>query len=84
MPIEQEIDSLIEAGWLLFHSNFSEIAFEKWRNEVLKCLTLLCGPDHPYTECFRDKIFEAVIRNILVGVGVLEAAKASAFFRISR
>jgi len=77
MPVEQDIDSLIEAGWLVLYNNFSEVAYEKWRKEALKCLTSLCGTDHPYTEYFKNEIFEEKIRRIPVGVGVLEAAKAS-------
>ncbi len=82
MPIEQEIDSLIEAGWIILNSDFSEIAIQKWRIQALKCLMLLCEPNHPYPEYFRNQISEANTGNALVGVGVLEAAKASMALRI--
>ena len=84
MPVEQELDSLIEAGWLVLKTDFSEVAFEEWRKEALKCVTLLCEPDHLYADYFRNKISEANIRNTLAGVGVLEAAKASTSSSISR
>ncbi|MGO9565947.1 MAG: hypothetical protein ACLP5H_00255 [Desulfomonilaceae bacterium] len=77
MSVEQQIDSLVKAGWIILNNNFSEVAFEKWRKEALKCLTSLCGPDHPYTEYFKNIIFEEKIRRMLVGVCVLEAAQAS-------
>ena len=71
---KQEINSLIDAGWRVIESDFSEEAFIKWRKEALKCLTLLCGPQHPYTDLFESKILEAARKDILVGVGVLTAA----------
>ena len=76
MALEQQIDSLIEAGWLVLNNDFGEVAFEQWRNEALKCLTSLCGPDHSYTAYFKNRVFEEELRTIPVGVGVLEAAKA--------
>ncbi len=84
MSIEQEIDCLIETGWLVFNNNFSEAAFEEWRQEALKWLTAVCGPNHPYTDYFKNNVFEEKLRSLPLGVGVLEAAKASAPSSISR
>lgn len=70
----QVINALIESGWRVLDSDFSEIAFGKWRQEVVKCLTMVCGADHPYTHYFRFRILKPEMTSILAGVGMLEAA----------
>lgn len=74
MPMNNEIDALIEAGWYVLESDFSEVAFRHWRKEALKCLTLLVGAEHPYTHHFRSTIMKAERRHILAGLGMLTAA----------
>ena len=74
MPINTQINALIEAGWRVLESDFSEAAFRNWRKEALNCLTLLSGEDHPYTDHFRRSMVKPDVRNVLSGVGVLTAA----------
>ena len=74
MPMNNEIDALIQAGWQVLESDFNEAAFRHWREEALKCLTLLAGADHPYTHHFKGTVLEAKQRNILASLGVLTAA----------
>lgn len=79
MSPEQQIDALIDAGWRVIESDFSEAAFEKWRKEALRCLISLCGPDHPYTDFFKGKVLETLMMSVHTGVGVLTAARLGDF-----
>lgn len=79
MSPEEEIDAVIDAGWCVVESDFSEVAFAKWRKAALKCLALLCGANHPYTHYFKSVMFKTEVRNVLAGVGVLEAAGSGSF-----
>ena len=74
MQMNDQIDVLIKAGWRVLQSDFSEVAFGRWRKEALECVTLLYGPDHPYTDYFKSRIPEPEPGNVLAGVGVLTAA----------
>jgi len=71
---EIDIDNLIETGWIILNGGFGEAEFEKWRAAALRCLTLVCGPDHAYTVYFRSRICGDGVQNVLAGVGLLEAA----------
>lgn len=73
-----QIDSLIEAGWYVLESGFDPAAFMAWRQRAFHCLMALLGPDHPYTEYFKDFVIEAEKRHLLTGTGILAAAKEKA------
>jgi hypothetical protein len=75
MCIEKRIDDLIVAGWGVLESDFDPAAFHHWRREAFHCLNDLLGPDHPYTEYFGSRLREAEQKNLLVGRGILTAAK---------
>ncbi len=78
MPMNSQIDTLIEAGWQVLESNFSEAAFRKWRKEALKEVALLYGADHVYTDYFQTRVEESEAGNVLADIGVLTAAGLSA------
>ena len=75
MCIEKRIDDLIGAGWGVLESNFDPAAFHNWRREAFHCLNDLLGPDHAYTEYFGNRLQEAEQKDLLVGGGILTAAK---------
>jgi hypothetical protein len=77
-PVEGQIDDLIEAGWYVLESDFDPVAFVNWRQKALNCLKILLGPDHPYTEYFKDFVTEAEKCQLLTGTGILTAAKEKA------
>ena len=78
MAVDSQIDALIGVGWRVLECDFNEVAFGIWRKEALKCVTLLCGQDHPYTVHFMTGIPKAEPRDVLTDVGVLTAAGLSA------
>ena len=78
MPMNRQIDALIEAGWQVLESNFSEAAFRKWRKEALKEVALLCGAGHVYTDYFQTRVEKSETGNVLADIGVLTAAGLSA------
>jgi hypothetical protein len=75
MCVQRRIDDLIKAGWGVLESNFHPAAFHNWRREAFFCLNVLLGPDHAYTDYFRSYVQEAEKKNLLVGGGILTAAK---------
>ncbi len=75
MTVEQRIDDLIEAGWHVLDSDFDATAFADWRMKALDCVTALLGSSHTYTCYFRDFVEEAETESVLVGEGILAAAK---------
>jgi hypothetical protein len=75
MVPEKRIDDLIEAGWHVLYSDFDAIAFRDWRNKAFACLHALLGPDHMYTRSFRRPVQEPAESSLLVGGGILTAAK---------
>jgi hypothetical protein len=75
MCVQRRIDDLIKAGWGVVDSNFHPAAFHHWRREAFYCLKALLGPDHPYTEYFKNNVRKAEQNNVLAGGGILTAAK---------
>ncbi|MEJ2718397.1 MAG: hypothetical protein P8182_14890 [Deltaproteobacteria bacterium] len=53
MSLDKRIDSLIEAGWNILHTDFDKTAYRMWKQRAHDCFTALLGPDHPYTSRFR-------------------------------
>lgn len=72
---EKLIDDLIEAGWCVLDTYFSEAAFQNWRERALVCLTDLLGPEHVYVQQFNDCLRQSEKLNLMAGAGVLVAAK---------
>ena len=77
MHAEKEFENLIEAGWSVLRSDFAESAFLQWRQRVQEYLIASLGKDHPYSECFRDWVQPSGRCELLVGVGLLDAARMS-------
>jgi hypothetical protein len=75
MAIEDRIDKLIKAGWGVVESDFDEGAFLNWKVRAADCLSDLVGPDHIYTEYFRDYVRRNVMRDVLTAEGLLMAAR---------
>lgn len=73
--IETRIDELIEAGWDVLYSDFDARAFDQWRKRAFSCLNVLLGPDHLYTQSFRNYVETAEEISLLVGGGILSAAR---------
>jgi hypothetical protein len=76
MLVEKHIDDLIEAGWNVIESDFDELAFLMWKKRAFDCLKQMLGPEHTYTQYFRDYVRQAEARNLLAGKGILTAVKA--------
>ncbi len=74
MQFEKSIDDLIEAGWLVIHSDFDEAAFQNWRRKAAICLDSLLGSEHTYSQYFRDHVRHSAESSLLTGVGILTAA----------
>lgn len=74
MQLEKSIDDLIEAGWMVIHSDFDEAAFQNWRSKAAVCLDSLLGSEHTYTQYFRNHVRRSATSSILTGVGILTAA----------
>lgn len=71
---EKRLDILIEADWRVLESGFDERAFQHWRRHAFACMRACLGPDHTYTEYFRNRMTEPEVLSVLSGVGVLMAA----------
>ncbi len=67
---EKLIDDLIEAGWCVLDTYFSEAAFQNWRERALVCLTDLLGPEHVYVQQFNDCLRQSEKLNLMAGAGV--------------
>jgi len=75
MSSADRIDYLIAAGWYVLESGFDLTAFHNWRRHAFDCVNDLLGPEHPYTEYFRDLVAAEGKRDLLTGEGILTAAK---------
>lgn len=75
MHVEKRIDDLIEAGWHVLESDFDNTAFQNWKRQAFNCLVALLGPNHKYTQSFKDYVKEAAEKNVLAGGGILTAVK---------
>ena len=76
MPDQLRIQDLIEDGCHVLENDLDQTAFLSWRKRAFDCLTDLLGPDHTYTQCFRDYVRATDKTSLLTGKGILEAAKA--------
>ena len=74
--IENKIDALIDAGWRVLDSDFTERAFQEWREQAFDCVVALCGESHPYTDYFKRGLQKTRESGILTGVGLLAAARS--------
>jgi hypothetical protein len=71
----QRIDDLIEAAWSVMEDEFNIRAVYRWKKEAAEFLADELGPDHHYTQSFKDHTREFERQNILTGGGILTAAK---------
>jgi hypothetical protein len=69
------LDSLIEGAWRIMGSCRENYVFEPWKENCLKCLTLLMGADHHYTHCFKSYVQHPDPLSLLAAGGLLEAAR---------
>lgn len=77
MHAEKEFENLIGAGWSVLRSDFAESAFLHWRQRVQEYLIASLGNEHPYTKCFKEWVQPSGQYELLVGVGLLNAAGMS-------
>ena len=71
----QRIDDLIETAWNVMEEEFNIRAVYRWKKEAVEFLADELGPDHHYTQSFKDHTREFERQNILTGGGILTAAK---------
>jgi len=75
MTSVQRIDCLIEAAWNVIDEEFDIRAVYRWRREAFEFLADEFGPDHYYTQYFKNHITELERQNVMTGGGILTAAK---------
>jgi len=75
MTMNPCIDDLQEACWSILYTGLDLPAFEVWRDQALECLGSLLGPDHLYAKSFSKYVAEACEMSLLIGGGILAAAK---------
>ena len=72
---EKRLDALIHAGWRALENEFEREYVDRWREKACRCVGMLVGKDHPYTEHFKNRMQGAESTNLLSDVGVLTAVK---------
>jgi hypothetical protein len=75
MIAETMLNDLIETGWLVLYRDFDRRAFRNWQCQSLDCLVDLFGPDHSYTLAFKSHVQDPEELSVLIGGGILTAAK---------
>jgi hypothetical protein len=80
--VERKIDELIDAGWNVLYTDFDARAFDQWKRKAFSCLSALLGPDHKYTQSFKNYVAAAEEISLLVGGGILTAAKEEAVGKV--
>jgi hypothetical protein len=75
MIAETKLDDLIEAGWVVLYRDFDRRAFRNWQSRALTCLASLLGPDHSYTLAFKCHVQDPEELSVLIGGGILTAAR---------
>ena len=71
----QRIDDLIETAWNVMEEEFNIKAVYRWKREAFEFLANEFGPDHYYTQYFKNHVRQPGRQNILTGGGILTAAK---------
>jgi len=71
----RRLDDLIRTAWDVIDSDFDQRAIYLWRKQALKFLDDHLGPDHYYTQCFRQNVEETEQKNLLTASGILHAVK---------
>jgi len=69
------LDGLIESAWRIMSSSGESEVFEPWKENCLKCLSLLMGADHHYTHCFKTYVQHPDSLSLPAAGGLLEAAR---------
>ena len=69
------LDGLIEGAWRIMGSRGGSEVFDPWKENCLKCLSLLMGTDHHYTHCFKTYVQHTDLLSLLAAGGLLEAAR---------
>ncbi len=84
MVCHRQIEDLIEIGRRFVEDELDEHEFRRWGEEAFHCLEALWGADHTYTKCFRGFTRWARNPNVLVGIGILCAARQGSAANPSR
>jgi hypothetical protein len=71
----QRINDLIEAAFNVMEDECDIRAVYRWKKEASEFLADEFGPDHYYTQYFKNHIRDLERQNILTGGGILTAAK---------
>jgi hypothetical protein len=69
------LDDLIRCMWRVPRNDPEGTGPLPCREKCLDCLTRLLGPDHYYTQFFRDFVTDSDPANLLGAVGILAAAR---------
>jgi hypothetical protein len=69
------LDGLIEGAWRIMGSRGGSEVFEPWKENCLKCLSLLMATNHHYTHCFKTYVQHPDLLSLLAAGGLLEAAR---------
>ena len=69
------LDGLIEGAWRIMGGGGETEVFEPWKENCLKCLSLLMGADHHYTHRFKSYVQHPDSLSLLAAGGLLEAAR---------
>ncbi|MBI5572060.1 MAG: hypothetical protein HY914_19105 [Desulfomonile tiedjei] len=69
------LDDLIRTAWDVIDSDFDPRAIYRWRKQAIEFLDDHLGPNHYYTQCFRQNIEETEQKNLLTASGILHAVK---------
>jgi hypothetical protein len=74
-PPDKRLDALIHAGWNALEREFQREDVGSWREQAYRCVGMLVGENHPYTEHFKNGMQGAESASLLTDVGVLTATK---------
>ena len=69
------IDELIETATRAINAELDMNTVYRWKKQAFDFLAQNLGPDHYYTQYFKNYIDELEQRNLLTGSGILAAAK---------
>ena len=71
----KKLDDLIETAWQVVNTDFDAGAIYQWKKQAFDFLSENLGPDHYYTQYFKNCVDELEQENLLAGGGILTAAK---------
>jgi len=75
VPAKQKSEGLLKAAWEMIERDCDETAFLEWRKTAVEYLTEMLGAEHYYTSYFGDEVTQVDTMALLMGTGVLSAAR---------